>query len=220
MGEKVTQLPSATAINLTDILMIVQGGVSKQVPVSKLPIPDPVPNADNADKLDGHHWSEIATAIAAGLQVPSFAATQVTNIIDVSANTPETNAAPSTANTNFVVSATITPKKANSKLVIRGSLFGGWAGDGGRLLAGIFLDSAVNPSFVKKNKGTSSGDTAELNFEFVTDAGNTTARTYNLRCGACSPNGSHCYLNGSPQGGALYTSLGTVTFTVTEIFTA
>lgn len=123
-----------------------------------------------------------------------------TTIATVSSSIPYDNTKPQKTEGTEILTVSITPKFANSKILIKALVQGGHSGDAYNTAA-LFQDSTADAFASGIGSGAASGRAVFAEVVAYIDAVNTTARTYKLRCGTTS---GTWWINGTTSGGALH----------------
>lgn len=140
---------------------------------------------------------------------------QTTSLIEIDGVIPADNTKPQNTEGDEVLTATITPSSATSKILVQASLTGTLGNAAGTITVALFKDSAADALAASWVSG-SSGFALTIPFAYQDAPNTTSAVTYKIRLGYPGT-GSGLYLNRGGLGAAIYNGTMTSSMTLTEI---
>jgi hypothetical protein len=140
---------------------------------------------------------------------------QTTSLIEVDGVIPADNTKPQNTEGDEVLTATITPSSATSKILVQALLTGTLGNAAGTITVALFKDSAADALAASWVSG-SSGFALTIPFAYQDAPNTTSAVTYKIRLGYPGA-GSGLYLNRGGLGAAIYNGSMTSSMTLTEI---
>lgn len=132
--------------------------------------------------------------VAANACVVQYKYAEYTANTDLTTVIPYDDTIPQVTEGTQVLSVTITPKSASSKIIIRGALTGAVGTAAQALCMAVFVNGGANAIFASSTIMGGANYTACIPFEFEHAPGSTSAQTYTVRVG---PSSGTARLNGT-----------------------
>jgi len=222
-------LPTAITIASANIVdgTIVAGDIASNAVTTAKILDANVTNAKLASDIDASKLTTgtlpIARVADAAVTAPKLqngvtlqtVYAQTTSLIEVDGVIPADNTKPQNTEGDEVLTATITPSSATSKILVQALLTGTLGNAAGTITVALFKDSAASALAASWVSG-SSGFALTIPFAYQDAPNTTSAVTYKIRLGYPG-NGSGLYLNRGGLGAAIYNGSMTSSMTLTEI---
>jgi hypothetical protein len=141
---------------------------------------------------------------------------QTTSLVEVTGAIPIDNTKPQSTEGNEVLTATITPSSATSKIVVQAAIVGTLGNAAGTITLSVFKGEATDAiASVWSSGGV--GYAMILPIAYQDTPNSTSAVTYKIRAGYAGGTSAGLYINRSNNGAAIYGGTMTSWMTLTEI---
>jgi hypothetical protein len=140
---------------------------------------------------------------------------QTTSLVEIAGVIPPDNTKPQNTEGNEVLTATITPSSATSKILIQAGITGTLGNAAGTITIAFFRDSVAD-ALASAWVSAPSGYSLTIPFAYQDSPSSTSAITYKVRLGYPG-SGAGMYVNRSTLGAAIYGGTMTSWMTLTEI---
>jgi hypothetical protein len=140
---------------------------------------------------------------------------QTTSLVEIAGVIPVDNTKPQNTEGNEVLTATITPSSATSKILIQAGITGTLGNAAGTITIAFFRDSVAD-ALASAWVSAPSGYSLTIPFAYQDSPSSTSAITYKVRLGYPG-SGAGMYVNRSTLGAAIYGGTMTSWMTLTEI---